>query len=100
MKATLAVLATIVGGWIVFNLIGAFLVGLIARALFPGRDKVGWFMTLAIGFVGGLLGKLVFWLLRWPTKFPMGFVASVAGAFVLLLFWHLRVAGRKQPAAS
>lgn len=91
MKAALALFATVVGGWIIFNLVGAFLVGLVARALFPGKDKVGWFKTILLGFLGGILGKLVFWLLRWPSGFPMGFVASVAGAFVLLFAYNLRV---------
>lgn len=98
MKAALAFFATVVGGWIVFNLVGAFLVGLVARALFPGKDKVGWFKTIVLGFLGGILGKLVFWLLRWPSGFPMGFVASVAGAFVLLFAWHVRESRRSAPA--
>jgi len=94
MGTALALLTTFVVGWILFNLVGAFIVGLIARAIFPGKDKVGWLATIGIGFLGGILGKLVFWLLRWPTGFPMGFVASVAGAFVLLYVYHLRVTRR------
>lgn len=94
MGTALALLTTFVVGWILFNLAGAFIVGLIARAIFPGKDKVGWLATIGIGFLGGILGKLVFWLLRWPTGFPMGFVASVAGAFVLLYVYHLRVTRR------
>lgn len=97
MGTALAFLTTILVGWILFNLVGAFVVGLIARAIFPGKDKVGWLATIGIGFLGGLLGKLVFWLLRWPTGFPMGFVASVAGAFVLLYAYHLRAARRATP---
>ncbi len=98
MKGALALLATVAVGWVLFNLVGAFLVGLVARAIFPGKDKVGWFKTILLGFLGGILGKLVFWLLRWPTKFPMGFVASVAGAFVLLLAYHVRESRRSAPA--
>lgn len=94
MGTALAFLTTILVGWILFNLVGAFVVGLIARAIFPGKDKVGWLATIGIGFLGGILGKLVFWMLRWPTGFPMGFVASVAGAFVLLYVYHLRVTRR------
>lgn len=98
MGTALAFLTTVVVGWILFNLVGAFVVGLIARAIFPGKDQVGWLATIGIGFLGGILGKLVFWLLRWPTGFPMGFIASVAGAFVLLYAYHLRVAGRPETA--
>ncbi len=98
MGTALAFLTTILVGWILFNLVGAFVVGLIARAIFPGKDKVGWLATIGIGFLGGILGKLVFWMLRWPTGFPMGFVASVAGAFVLLYVYHLRVTRRAAAA--
>lgn len=91
MTAIAALFATFLGGWILFNLLGAFLVGLVARAVFPGKDAVGWPMTILLGFVGGIVGKLIFAILKWPTGFPMGFVASVAGAFVLLWIWHQRV---------
>jgi uncharacterized membrane protein YeaQ/YmgE (transglycosylase-associated protein family) len=95
MQGLLTFSATVIGGWIIFNLIGAFLVGAIARKLFPGGAGVGWFKTLVIGFLGGILGKLVFWLLHWPSGFPMGFVASVAGAFVLLIAYNIRAAAKR-----
>ena len=98
MSAFLTFFATVVGGWIVFNLIGAFLVGLIARAVFPGKDNVGWPMTIVLGFIGGLVGKLIFAMLGWPTGFPMGFIASVAGAFLLLFVYHVRVSGKEKQA--
>ena len=59
MKALLATLAALAGGWLLINLVGALLVGAIARGLLPGKDKVGWFMTIVIGFLGGILGKIV-----------------------------------------
>ena len=34
-------------------------------------------MTILIGFIGGIVGKLIF-AIGWPSGFPMGFVASVA----------------------
>lgn len=94
MKFLLALFATAVGGWIVFNLIGAFIVGAIAKAVFPAKDKVGWGMTILMGFLGGIVGKLAFRILHWPSHFPMGFVASVLGAFVLLLGHHLYVGSK------
>jgi len=99
MKAALAVFLTVAVGWVLFNLLGALIVGLVARAMFAGRVKVGWFKTLVIGFLGGILGKLVFWLLRWPTGFPMDFVASVLGAFALFFAYVLRQGRKGAPAA-
>lgn len=94
MSGVLAFLGTVVVGWILFNLVGALIVGLVARAMFAGRVQVGWFKTLVIGFLGGILGKLVFWVLRWPTGFPMDFVASVLGAFALFFAYVVRRGAR------
>lgn len=101
MSGLVAFSATILGGWVLFNLIGAFIVGAAARAIFPGKNKLGWFKTIGLGYVGGILGKLVFWILRWPSGFPMGFIASVAGAFVLLLVFHIKenLPGREAKAS-
>ena len=100
MKAILAVLATVAGGWLIMNLVGAFLVGAIARAMFPARDRVGWPMTIVIGFLGGILGKLIFRVLGWPRGILFGFIASVAGAFLLLFVHHLSVARKSKPAQA
>jgi uncharacterized membrane protein YeaQ/YmgE (transglycosylase-associated protein family) len=100
MKAIIALFATVLGGWILVNLIGALVVGAIARAILPGKDSVGWGMTILLGFVGGILGKFVFGMLHWYSGFPMGFVASVLGAFALLLVHRLFIAGKGGSAAK
>lgn len=95
MKALLALFATVIGGWIIVNLIGALIVGAIARAILPGKDRVSWAMTILIGFVGGIVGKLFFAIMRWYSGFPMGFVASVLGAFALLIAHRAWVGGKR-----
>lgn len=102
MKGFAAFLSTAFVGWIVFNLIGAFLVGWIARKILPAKAKVGWPTLIVIGFVGGVLGKLVFRMLGWPTGIVMGFVASILGAFVVLVGHQIWIATKekKTPAAS
>lgn len=75
--------------WIAFG----FVVGLVARALYPGDDSMSWIATIGLGlvgsFVGGLVGQLLF---GFPSSgFPSrlhaaGFVGSVLGSmFVLFL---------------
>jgi uncharacterized membrane protein YeaQ/YmgE (transglycosylase-associated protein family) len=99
MKLFLGALAGIFGFWLVLNLLGALIVGAIARAVLPGRQEVGWPTTIAVGFLGGIVGKILFAILGWPTHWGMGFVASVTGAFLLLLLHHFFVAGKAKPAA-
>ncbi len=42
------------------TIIGGFVVGAIACAVKPGKDNVGWIMTIVIGVVGMTLSKLLF----------------------------------------
>jgi len=72
-------------GWILFGL----LAGAVARALTPGRQRLGCFGTLAVGVIGallgGLLGEAVFdgeVEFGWDLK---PFLLAVAGAVILLL---------------
>ncbi|MBA2332413.1 MAG: GlsB/YeaQ/YmgE family stress response membrane protein [Actinobacteria bacterium] len=72
-------------GWIFFGL----LAGALARALTPGKHRIGCFGTLAVGvigaLIGGLLGEAVFGEeidFAWDLK---PFLLAVAGSAVLLL---------------
>lgn len=104
MKSLLAALAVFAGGWLLINLIGALLVGAIARAALPGKDKVGWFTTVLIGFLGGILGKIVAYLVGWHRLgWIRGFVVSVVGAVVLLIahrIWRSSKTPRESAAPS
>lgn len=74
--------------WIWFILTG-FVVGLIARAVLPGSDKMGIIWTTVVGILGSLLGGFIGELISKPLQgaafHPAGFIMSVVGALVLLL---------------
>src|SRR3990172_5199149 len=70
--------------WIVFG----FVIGLIARALVPGKQGMGLVMTTLLGVTGSLVGGLVASALGGGnvTGFqPSGFIGSLIGAVVLLV---------------
>jgi uncharacterized membrane protein YeaQ/YmgE (transglycosylase-associated protein family) len=70
--------------WIVFG----FIVGLIARALVPGRQGMGFIMTTLLGIAGSIVGGLVASAISGaPTGgfTTAGFIGSLIGAIVLLL---------------
>lgn len=77
-----------------FSIIGTivvgFIVGLLARALKPGDDKLGWIMTAVLGiagsFVAGYVGQAMGW---YQVGEPAGWIASIIGAIVLLVIWGL-----------
>ncbi|MDQ0143129.1 GlsB/YeaQ/YmgE family stress response membrane protein [Cupriavidus necator] len=66
------------------------IVGLIARAVKPGDDKLGWIMTIVLGILGSVVAGYVGRALGWyqPGE-PAGWVASVVGAIVLLVIYGM-----------
>ena len=70
-------------------LIGLF-VGAIAKFLTPGRDPSGCLVTMLLGVVGamlaGYLGRAAGW---YAEGEPVGFIASVAGAILILLVFRM-----------
>ncbi len=77
---------------ILWSIITGFVIGLIARAIVPGADKIGFIATTILGILGSLVGGFIGGLISKPpegSKFhPAGFFMSVIGAVVLLLLWH------------
>jgi uncharacterized membrane protein YeaQ/YmgE (transglycosylase-associated protein family) len=73
---------------LLWTVIIGFLVGLIARAVMPGRQGMGIIMTTLIGIGGSLLAGYAGQLLGYyRLGEPVGFVASVVGALVILFIW-------------
>ncbi len=67
-----------------------FFAGLIARAIKPGNDAMGWIMTILLGIGGSLLatyGGQALGLYQ-PGE-TAGFIGAVVGAIVLLVIWGL-----------
>jgi uncharacterized membrane protein YeaQ/YmgE (transglycosylase-associated protein family) len=61
-------------------------VGLIARAIKPGDDKMGWIMTILLGVLGALAAGYIGRSMGYyqPGE-AAGWIASVIGAIVLLV---------------
>jgi uncharacterized membrane protein YeaQ/YmgE (transglycosylase-associated protein family) len=78
--------------WIWAALTG-FVVGLIARAILPGADRIGVIATTIVGILGSLVGGYIGALIKKPeegAKFhPAGFLMSIVGAVILLLIWRM-----------
>jgi uncharacterized membrane protein YeaQ/YmgE (transglycosylase-associated protein family) len=72
------------------TLIVGLVVGLIARAIKPGDDKMGLIMTIVLGIAGSLIAGYVGRALGWyePGQ-AAGWIASVIGAIVLLVIYGL-----------
>ena len=78
----------------VWMAIVGFVVGLIARAVLPGEQKLGIILTTVLGIVGALVAGFAGQALGWyePGQ-AAGFIASVVGAVVVL--WLYSMVARK-----
>ena len=81
-------------GWIIFGLV----IGLIARAIMPGAQPMGFILTAVLGiagsFVGGWLGTFLFGAGGQPDLHQAaGWIGSIIGALILL-FGYGRVSKR------
>lgn len=72
---------------ILWTILIGFVVGLIARAIMPGSQKMGFIMTSVLGIAGSMAafyGGAALGLTG-----PVGFIGSVIGAIVLLFAYEL-----------
>ncbi len=78
---------------LLWSLITGFVVGLIARAVLPGNDRMGFIATMLLGIGGSILGGLIGRVIKKPEPgasfHPAGFLMSLVGAIVLLLLWRM-----------
>lgn len=81
-------------GWIVLGLIA----GAIAKAIMPGRQGGGIFLTMVLGIVGGILGG---WIGSAVFHAPMShfwslssWICAIVGSLIVLFVWGL-LTGRK-----
>lgn len=78
---------------LLWTILVGFLVGLVAKLLFPGKGPGGFIMTTLLGIAGAAVGK---WLLVdiFELTASIGFIGAVIGAMALL-FLHRLLSGRR-----
>ena len=75
---------------IVWTILIGFVVGLLAKLITPGKGPGGFFLTAALGIAGSIgatyLGHFIGW---YKAGESAGFVGGLVGAIVLLVIYHL-----------
>jgi len=80
---------------ILWTILIGFVAGLIARALMPGPNPMGFILTAVLGIVGAVVANFLGRSLGWYGEGQgAGLVASVVGALIVLFVYGL-VAKRK-----
>lgn len=72
--------------WILFILVGA-VVGALGRLLHPGRDPMGWLLTIAIGVVAMIIAAAI-------SSGIFAFIIGVVVALVLVILVGRLMGGR------
>ena len=85
---------------IISMIVVGLIAGLIARAIMPGSDPMGWLATILLGivgsFVGGFLASTLLGRGSGSAIEPSGILGSVIGALIVL--WIYRMVKRRSPA--
>lgn len=84
-------------GFLAFIILG-LIAGAIARAILPGRQRGGWFITLVLGVIGALLGG---WLGSVLFDAPLEeffsiqtWLLAIGGSIIVILIYNALVGRR------
>jgi uncharacterized membrane protein YeaQ/YmgE (transglycosylase-associated protein family) len=81
---------------IILTVIVGFFVGLVARFLKPGNDRMGFILTTVLGIAGAMFGGYIGQVFGiYQVGEPVGFFGAVVGAILLLLVVGL-ITGRRR----
>jgi uncharacterized membrane protein YeaQ/YmgE (transglycosylase-associated protein family) len=72
---------------VIWMIIVGFIVGVIARFVYPGAVSMGFWLTVVLGIVGSIVGGLIgraIWKSPDGRFHPAGFILSLVGALIVL----------------
>ena len=80
----------------IWMIIVGLVAGLLARAIKPGSDPMGWIMTIVLGIVGAILGGLVAGVVGINANGGFtGLIFSVIGAIIILFAYEFIMSKRR-----
>ena len=73
---------------VIWTIVLGFVIGLIAKLIHPGKENMGFIMTILIGIAGSFLAGIIGQSLGWyQAGEGAGFIASVIVAIILLVIY-------------
>ncbi|AME01588.1 hypothetical protein A9Z64_10650 [Moraxella osloensis] len=80
----------------IYMIIMGLIVGVIARAIKPGADAMGWILTIVLGIIGALVGGFLAGMLGVDASGGFtGLIFSVIGAIIVLFIYELATGKRR-----
>ena len=73
---------------IIWTIVLGFVIGVIAKFLHPGKENMGFIVTILLGIAGSFLAGVIGQFLGWyQAGEGAGFIASVVVAILLLVIY-------------
>lgn len=81
----------------IWSIIVGLVVGLLARAIKPGVDSMGWILTIILGMIGASVGGFLANTIGIQANGGIGgLIISVIGAIIVLFIYEF-ITGRGRP---
>lgn len=73
---------------ILWTIVLGFVIGVVAKLLHPGKENMGFLMTIGLGVAGSLLAGVIGQFIGWyQAGEGAGFIASVIVSIILLVIY-------------
>jgi uncharacterized membrane protein YeaQ/YmgE (transglycosylase-associated protein family) len=84
---------------IIWTIVIGFIVGLLAKLVMPGKDPGGYIITAALGIAGSLIASYGGRALGiYGGDETAGFIGAFLGAIILLIIYRLFMRNRSNPS--
>ena len=80
-------------GDIIVYAIAGLLIGALARLILPGKQSMGWALTMVIGVVSAIAGGFI-WNAIFPDNEGIAWIGSLVVAVVIIVIYERGVASR------
>jgi len=85
---------------IIWTIVLGFVIGVLAKFLHPGKENMGFIMTVVLGVAGSFLAGVIGQFLGWyKAGEGAGFIASVVVAILLLVVYGWIRGRESKPSA-
>ena len=75
---------------IIWTILLGLAAGIIAKFIYPGKEKMGWIVTTLLGIAGSFVASyLGQWLKIYQPGETAGFIGAIVGALILLFVYGL-----------
>ena len=81
-------------GDIIVYAIAGLVIGALARLILPGKQSMGWILTMVIGVVSAIVGGLI-WNAIFPDNEGIAWIGSLIVALVIIVIYERVVANRE-----